>query len=171
MAESDIIIPELILEGLEDASLLGKYIASQLRSGDTLLLDGDLGAGKTTLTQYIADQLGVPDDQYVSSPSFALLHEYTGSIPVYHMDFYRLNDADDIEEAGLLDYISQDGVSIIEWPDRLGYLCPSDRLEIIFKVHSSAIRGITLCPFGTDWCKRAAAIASGYTEEQNNRHL
>lgn len=164
-------IPELTLGGLADASLLGKHIALQLRHGDILLLDGDLGAGKTTLTQCIADHLGVPENQYVSSPSFALLHEYTGNIPVYHMDFYRLHDADDIEAAGLLEYIGLSGVSIIEWPDRLGYLYPQNRLDIIFKVHSNEIRGITLCPFGADWRKRAATISTGFTGEQKTGHL
>lgn len=157
---------KLTLNNLNDASLLGKHIALQLKVGDILLLNGDLGAGKTTLTQCIAEKLGVPDDQYVSSPSFALLHEYRGSLPVYHMDFYRLADEEDIETAGLVEYIEQQGVSIIEWPDRLGYLCPEKYLEIIFKVQSTEIRGITLCPFGEDWQKRAAVIAKGYIHEQ-----
>lgn len=156
---------QLTLANLEDVALLARHIAGQLQHGDVLLLEGDLGAGKTTLTQHIAASLGVPGDQYVSSPSFSLLHEYSGRIPVFHMDFYRLCDEDDIEGSGLLDYIGQHGVCIIEWPDRLGYLCPKKYLELKIKVHSNEIRSITLCPHGHDWHERAVTICLGYAGE------
>ena len=80
----------------------------------------DLGAGKTTLTQFIAAGLEVPPDCYVISPSFSLMLEYPGRIPLYHLDCYRLTGEDDVEGSGLMDYIVADGLAVVEWPDRLG---------------------------------------------------
>ena len=91
--------------------------AQQLKADDTVALSGDLGAGKTVLCRGIARALGYAGD--VHSPSYALVHEYAGPIPVFHMDLYRLKENADWEEIGLEHYLSQRGICLIEWPERL----------------------------------------------------
>jgi tRNA threonylcarbamoyladenosine biosynthesis protein TsaE len=110
-------------------------LAASLTAGDALLLHGDLGAGKTTLTQGIARALGVRGP--VTSPTFTLVSEHRLPKPVrgierlYHLDLYRLNDPDELETIGYDDYLSPpDGVTVIEWPERAGDWLP-DRALII----------------------------------------
>jgi tRNA threonylcarbamoyladenosine biosynthesis protein TsaE len=143
----------------EELRPLAEALARVVEPGDTLLLHGELGAGKTTLTQMLAMALGVSEDQYVSSPSFTLLHEYMGNIPMYHMDLYRLRDEEDVEAAGLLDVLEQNGVCIIEWPDRLGALTPDLRLDIRIEQEPDASRRLVLTPHGPSWEARMARIA------------
>lgn len=143
----------------EDLSPLADALAAVLEPGDTLLLQGELGAGKTTLTQSLAHALGVGEEQYVASPSFALLHEYTGRLPVFHMDLYRLSDEDDVEAAGLLEYFEQQGVCVVEWPDRLGSLTPDSRLDIYIEQEPLEARRFILTPRGDAWQQRMARIA------------
>ena len=138
---------------------LAEAVASVVEPGDVLLLRGELGAGKTTLTQMLARALGVGEDQYVSSPSFALLHEYMGNMPVFHMDLYRLRDEEDVEAAGLIDALTQQGVCIIEWPDRLGSLTPDVHLDINIQQDTDASRRLVLTPHGSSWEKRITRIA------------
>ena len=92
------------LKSLEEHCCLGRLLGELALPGDVICLDGDLGAGKTTLTQAIARGLDVPNTCYVTSPSFAIFHEYPGRIPLYHMDFYRLQDSLEIVELGFEEY-------------------------------------------------------------------
>lgn len=108
----------------------GRLLGQAARPGDVICLDGDLGAGKTTLTQAIAQGLEVPAHDYVTSPSFAILHEYQGRLPLYHMDFYRLTGAADIQDLGLDEYFSLSGLAVLEWCERAGELIPATRLRI-----------------------------------------
>lgn len=147
-------MPQISLHTLEDTRALGTVLGRISLPGDVILLTGDLGAGKTTLTQFIARSLGVPDEYYVTSPSFALLHEYPGRIPLYHMDCYRLQSEDDVEESGLVDYIVADGLSVVEWPDRLGSLIPDDRLDIEIYLLENESRIVQITPHGDLWQKR-----------------
>ena len=121
---------QFALTNLDHTRALGRILGRMAGQGDVILLSGTLGAGKTTLTQAIADGLEVPEECYVISPSFSLLLEYPGRIPLYHIDCYRLEDEDDVEGSGLMDYIVADGLTVIEWPDRLGSLKPEDNLAI-----------------------------------------
>jgi tRNA threonylcarbamoyladenosine biosynthesis protein TsaE len=107
----------------------------------------------------LASSLGVGEEQYVFSPSFALLHEYTGNIPIFHMDLYRLRDEEDVEAAGLLDVLDQRGVCIIEWPDRLGSLTPDFCLDISIEHAFDTSRRLVLTPRGPHWTARMARIA------------
>ncbi|MCI5224944.1 MAG: tRNA (adenosine(37)-N6)-threonylcarbamoyltransferase complex ATPase subunit type 1 TsaE, partial [Candidatus Electrothrix sp. AR4] len=116
--------------------------------------------GKTTLTQSIAIGLEVPSEQYVSSPSFALLHEYSGRLPLFHMDCYRLSGEEDIEGAGLTDYIGGPGLTVIEWPDRLGSLRPRERLDITLEAVNATTRNCLLQPHGTAWYSRIEALSA-----------
>ncbi|ADW17770.1 Uncharacterized protein family UPF0079, ATPase [Desulfobulbus propionicus DSM 2032] len=145
---------------VESLAPLAEILATMLHAGDVLLLHGELGAGKTTLTQWLAQALGVDESQYVASPSFALMHEYQGRLPIFHMDLYRLRDEDDVEAAGLLDCFERQGLCIVEWPDRLGTLTPDERLDILLQPADSGARRITLTPWGFDWNQRIQRIAA-----------
>ena len=147
-------MPEITLQTLDDTKVLGTVLGKISRPGDVILLTGDLGAGKTTLTQFIAQSLGVPDEYYVTSPSFALMHEYPGRITLYHMDCYRLHGEDDVEESGLMDYVVADGLSVVEWPDRLGSLVPEERLDVEICISGNDARVVEITPHGESWQHR-----------------
>lgn len=150
----------LTCRALEDLQPLAEALAAVLVPGDLLLLTGELGAGKTTLTQVLARALGVDADQYVASPSFALMHEYHGRLPIFHMDLYRLGDEEEVEAAGLLDFFDQHGVSVVEWPDRLGALTPEKRLEIHIEPEMTTARRLVLTPRGASWRQRIEGVAA-----------
>ncbi|HHB76135.1 MAG TPA: tRNA (adenosine(37)-N6)-threonylcarbamoyltransferase complex ATPase subunit type 1 TsaE, partial [Desulfobulbus sp.] len=123
----------LTIDGLATMAPFGRQLGKLLIPGDVLLLYGGLGAGKTTLTQAIGQGLDVPSNYYISSPSFSLMHEYPGRCPLYHIDCYRLTGEDDIEGAGLVEYLEPlTGVCVVEWPERLGTLTPAQALKITF---------------------------------------
>jgi tRNA threonylcarbamoyladenosine biosynthesis protein TsaE len=97
---------------------LGALLGSLLRAGDLVVLEGALGAGKTFLVRAVARALGVPPKVAVTSPTFALLHEHSTVPPLVHADLYRLGDADELVELGLLERIGRDAIVIVEWGDR-----------------------------------------------------
>ncbi len=121
----------------EATHALGEHLGRLLRPGDVVLLSGTLGAGKTALTQGIARGLGVAGP--VSSPTFTILKEYAGRIPLYHFDLYRIEDPDELEALGFGDYFYGDGVSVLEWAERGewgeggagGASWPEDALRIV----------------------------------------
>lgn len=102
--------------------------------GDVLCLWGDLGTGKTVFAKGFGSGLGVRDT--ISSPSFVLMGEYLGRLPLFHIDLYRLASATEALDGGLLDDRQGDGVVLIEWPDRLGMALPDDRLDV--RIHGGA---------------------------------
>jgi tRNA threonylcarbamoyladenosine biosynthesis protein TsaE len=107
---------------------LGERLASVARPGDVVCLWGELGAGKTVLAKGFGRGLGVAGT--ISSPTFILMAEYEGRLPLFHVDLYRLADASEALLGGLLDERQADGVTLVEWPDRLGAALPRDRLDI-----------------------------------------
>lgn len=124
------------------------------------MLEGGLGAGKTTFVQLIATNLEIGDEQYVSSPSFSLLHEYSGTLQVFHMDLYRLTDEDDVEAAGLLEYLEHQGLCLIEWPERLGTAQPDNYLQIEMTIPDSEHRTLILTAYGPRWQKRQTRLVN-----------
>jgi tRNA threonylcarbamoyladenosine biosynthesis protein TsaE len=153
---------QIDISSLAEAGKFGEHLGRLLIPGDVLLLSGDLGAGKTTLTQSIARGLEVPEDYYITSPSFVLMHEYPGRCPLYHIDCYRLGGEDDIEGAGLLDYLeTRIGVCVVEWPERLGSLTPKNFLEIHIRAVQGEQRKLTLVGQGSDWEQRVDGIIDG----------
>lgn len=132
------------LNNLSDTEKLGRLLGSLATSGDVICLDGDLGAGKTALSQAIARGLGVPDNCYVTSPSFAILHEYEGRIPMYHMDFYRLQDAGEVEDLGFEEYFYLDGLTVIEWSTRALEILPEERMILTIVQNDDLSRTVTL---------------------------
>lgn len=119
----------LVLTSPRDTESVGKAIGRVLREGDVLALVGDLGAGKTALVHGIVSGLGVPSNS-VTSPTFMLMHQYEGRLPLIHMDLYRLGSSEEAEAIGLAEVFADDGVTAIEWADRFPSLLPSDRLEV-----------------------------------------
>jgi tRNA threonylcarbamoyladenosine biosynthesis protein TsaE len=149
----------LVLSSLADTQAFGRLLGQIAQPGDVICLDGDLGAGKTTLTQAIALGLGVGLGDYVTSPSFAILHEYHGRIPLYHMDFYRLTDSADIEDLGLDEYFFLSGLAVLEWSERAGDLVPPTRLKITMTTQSDESRLLT-CDLGTgSWQERWSKLS------------
>ena len=114
----------------EETQAIGVRIGCQLNPGDVVALIGDLGVGKTCLTQGIARGAGVDENQTVNSPSYILINEYEGKIPIYHIDLYRLQRIEDIVALGLEEYLEGDGICVIEWADRLGELLPENYIQV-----------------------------------------
>lgn len=112
------------LNSLKDTEEFGKRLGSFLKKGDILCLNGDLGAGKTTLTKSIGLGLGV--DEYITSPTFALINEYDGRLKVYHFDVYRLENIDELDDLGFDEYFFGDGVCIIEWAEKIENMLPEE---------------------------------------------
>ena len=107
---------------------LGFDFAHSLKPGDVLAFYGNLGSGKTTFIRGICRGLGV--EEYVTSPTFTLVNEYKGTMPVFHFDFYRIDDADEIQEIGLEEYLYGTGVCLIEWPEIVRDQLPLQRYEL-----------------------------------------
>lgn len=133
-------IRQWVLPTNHDTERLGAALGAAVRSGDLILLFGQLGAGKTTFTRGIARGIGI--DQPVMSPTFTLVREHPGALPLFHMDFYRLTRAEEAEEAGLADYLQRAGVCVIEWPECALDALPDDRLELYFSVFDDDARAI-----------------------------
>ncbi|NLK00862.1 MAG: tRNA (adenosine(37)-N6)-threonylcarbamoyltransferase complex ATPase subunit type 1 TsaE [Clostridia bacterium] len=116
----------------------GQLIGNNLRPGHLIYLVGRLGAGKTTLVQGIAQGLEVKG--YITSPSFTLVKEYQGRIPLYHMDVYRLDDPEEFLDLGFDEYIHGDGAAVIEWADRIEHIIMEEFLRIEFIVDANDVR-------------------------------
>jgi tRNA threonylcarbamoyladenosine biosynthesis protein TsaE len=108
---------------------LGERLGRVAERGDLLCLWGDLGAGKTQLAKGIARGLDI--DATVNSPTFILMNEYAGRLPLFHVDLYRLADAADALAGGVIDDRQIDGVTVVEWPDRMGDVLPAGRLDVV----------------------------------------
>ncbi|MFP7494642.1 tRNA (adenosine(37)-N6)-threonylcarbamoyltransferase complex ATPase subunit type 1 TsaE [Terribacillus saccharophilus] len=128
---------------IEETNLFGQQLAELLLPGDMITMEGDLGAGKTTLTKAIGAGLGVK--RTINSPTFTIIKEYEGRLPLYHMDVYRLEDSD--EDIGFEEYFSGEGVSIVEWAQFIEDYLPKERLELTLK-HDGEARTIMLKPIG-----------------------
>ncbi len=139
----------LTLSSLEQTLDYGLHLGRTMDKGDIITLSGDLGAGKTTLTQAIGRGLQVPEDYYITSPTFSLIHEYPGRLPMYHLDLYRLSHIEEIEELGLEEIMYGEGVTIIEWPDRLAEVMPVDYLDIALTLLDENSRLATITAHGT----------------------
>lgn len=111
----------IITESSEETCRIGSDIARKIRVPGVILLRGDLGSGKTTLTRGIAQGLGLKDPTLVNSPSFTLVNIYQGDCPIYHVDLYRLGSDRDLYSIGLDEFLGKEGVTVVEWSERLSY--------------------------------------------------
>jgi len=124
----------------EDTVRAGQALGESLQRGMTVSLEGPLGSGKTTFVKGIARALGVRDE--VTSPSFTIMTAYAGRIPLYHLDLYRLDRIDEIENLGFDDVVFGDGVTVIEWGEKAGSLLPEDVVEVRIEMASDGSREI-----------------------------
>ena len=128
----------------EETFLIGKIIGLNLIEKDIVALVGDLGAGKTCLAQGIARGLGVPDEYQITSPSFTLINEYQGRIMLYHFDLYRLSRASEMEDMGYEEYFFGQGVSVIEWADKVTDILPHESLFVLINYTDENERNIII---------------------------
>jgi tRNA threonylcarbamoyladenosine biosynthesis protein TsaE len=147
-----------------DTRRLGERLGQLVRAGDVALLYGDLGAGKTAFTQGIGRGLGVA--QTINSPTFTLLKEYTGRLPLFHFDLYRIEDADELETLGFEQYFAGEGVCVVEWADRAegptagAEPWPADTLRVAFRRGGATERELVCVAGGP----RSEALLAAYAE-------
>lgn len=140
---------KIISQSVKDTVDIGKKISRNLKASDIICLFGELGSGKTVLAKGIAQGLGIKPDKVIS-PSFVLIRQYSQSrLPLYHFDLYRLKECSDIIGLGYEEYLYGDGVSLIEWADRLKYLLPKEFLKIELLIRPDSKRLIKLSAFGS----------------------
>lgn len=132
----------------EETVELGKKIGSFLKKGDIIAMQGTLGAGKTTITKGIAQALGI--NETITSPTFCLISEYEGKMPLYHMDVYRLDGAEDFANLGTENMLYGEGVSIIEWSEKIMEELPHKTIILKLEPHDDGARTITIenWPYG-----------------------
>lgn len=128
----------------DETFLIGKIIGRNLMERDVVALVGDLGTGKTCLTQGIARGLGVPDEYQITSPSFTLINEYQGRMMLYHFDLYRLSRASEMDDMGYEEYLYGQGVTVIEWADKLKGILPDDTLFVFINYADENERKIVI---------------------------
>ena len=133
-----------------ETEALGRQLAALLVPGDVLALHGDLGAGKTHLVRGLCAGLGL-DPETVSSPTFTIIQEYDGPVPVFHMDAYRLKHADELLDLGFDDYLAAAGICVIEWPERVANLLPSGTRHLCVEHGGGDVRHLR-------WCDQASNV-------------
>ena len=138
----------------------GRSLAALLPPGAVIALCGPLGAGKTRLVQAVAEAAGV-DPRLVLSPTFMLIHEYRGRMPIYHFDAYRLRDDDEFLQLGPEEYFDAGGWTFVEWADRVAACLPSERLEIRIEPTGVTSRQFAITAIGERYEPIADALASG----------
>ena len=134
-------------DGEAATAALGAALADALPDGTTVALCGTLGAGKTRLVQAIAEACGV-DRRSVVSPTFVLIQEYRGRRTLYHVDAYRIRDADEFDQLGADDYFESDGLTLVEWADRVEACLPGNRVEVRIEVTGSRRRRFEITAVG-----------------------
>jgi tRNA threonylcarbamoyladenosine biosynthesis protein TsaE len=135
-------VATFISNSASETEAIGRQFAKELSAGSILALKGELGSGKTQFTKGLVAGLGssVP----VTSPTFTIIHEYPGGrLPVYHLDFFRLENRESVVQLGLDDYVFGDGISVIEWADRFPESIPEQARWILFEIRSENARMIS----------------------------
>ncbi|MEA1939724.1 MAG: tRNA (adenosine(37)-N6)-threonylcarbamoyltransferase complex ATPase subunit type 1 TsaE [Candidatus Caldatribacteriota bacterium] len=141
----------IITKSPEETKKIGEKIAKLIKSGDILLFFGELGAGKTCFIQGIAEELKVKD--YVTSPSFTIINEYQGKIPIYHFDLFRLNNFEEIVDLGYEEYFYGNGLTLVEWAEKLEKNLPVEYLKIIITFLDFQRRKLTFTSKGDRFVK------------------
>lgn len=122
---------QFISNSPDETQAFAADMAKRLKAGDVLCLYGDLGAGKTAFVQGLAKGLGI--DEPITSPTFTIVNEYEGRLPLYHFDVYRIADSGEMYEVGFDEYVYGEGVSVIEWPQLIADILPDKRYDIEIK--------------------------------------
>jgi len=138
---------QITTRSVDETQKLGKIIGKAVKGGTVLALTGDLGSGKTAFVQGLARGLEVPDDYYITSPSYTLINEYPGRSPLFHVDLYRISDPVDMEDIGLYEILHNSGVVAIEWADRIEQKLLSDSISIHFELTGDKTRKISITAY------------------------
>jgi tRNA threonylcarbamoyladenosine biosynthesis protein TsaE len=138
----------IITHSADETHAVGKTVGEWIETKTVITLSGDLGAGKTVWVQGLARGLAVPEEYYVTSPTYTLINEYPGRIPLFHIDLYRLDDTVDLEEIGFMEILHGDGIVAIEWADRLQPHLPPERLDVRLTIEDESVRKIGLSAYG-----------------------
>ena len=133
-----------ISKSVKETLSLGEKLARRLKKGDLVALIGDLGSGKTVLTKGLAKGLGVKNSRYVNSPTFVIIKEYKGKLPLYHFDLYRLDHPGSLDSDNFKEYFYGDGVTVVEWADKIKELLPKKRWEVHMSVAGEDKRKIDI---------------------------
>jgi tRNA threonylcarbamoyladenosine biosynthesis protein TsaE len=152
---------QLVSHSLEQTQGLGNCLGKLAQAKDIFLMAGNLGSGKTSLTQGIAWGLGVKE--YAFSPSFVIVREYHGRLPLYHIDLYRLDHIEEVIDLALEEYLYGDGVCVVEWAEKGMEVLPDENLLISFNYISITERSISLKPTG----ERYAQLFESLKKELN----
>ncbi len=139
----------LVSNCVEDTVALGRKLGKRLMPGDFIALIGDLGSGKTHFVKGVAEGDDMQVGVCVTSPSYTLLNEYSGRVPLYHFDLYRLHGDGDIQDLGFDEYFYGDGVCLVEWAERLEQELPKENLKIVFSQLDDTSRKIDFYCSGT----------------------
>jgi len=134
----------------QETVALGVLLGQHLTGGSVVCLNGQLGSGKTCLVQGIARGLEVPKDLYVTSPSYSLINEYPGRLRLFHVDLYRLDDLGELEDLGLEEILGADGVTVVEWAERMAGTLPDERLSVSISMVTDQRRAIVLTGYGPE---------------------
>ena len=137
----------MLTNSASETMLIAEKLAKGLKPGDIIALSGDLGSGKTTFTKGIGKGLGVKDSRRINSPTFVLIKEYSGKIPLYHLDLYRLDALKEIENLAVEEYIYGTGVTVIEWAEKIKCLLPEKHILVKFKVKGDTKREVIIEDF------------------------
>ena len=138
---------EILCNNESETAAFGSRLGSKLAAGDVVALVGELGAGKTRLVQSIAESFGV-DRREVTSPTFVLIQEYAGRLPIYHFDTYRLRNLDEFLELGAEELLDSNGICLIEWADRVADVLPADTLRCEIRIIDETTREFRLTAHG-----------------------
>ena len=149
---------EIVSNSAEETRKIGMKLGKLAASGDVIFLVGTLGAGKTCLTQGIARGLSI--DEYTASPSFVLVREHRGKLPLYHIDLYRLDRIEEVAQLGLDDYLYGNGVCVVEWADKGLSVLPEEHLLIEMQIVSPMKRKLSFMPRGTRYLEMLSKLNS-----------
>nr|MBU1328481.1 tRNA (adenosine(37)-N6)-threonylcarbamoyltransferase complex ATPase subunit type 1 TsaE [Candidatus Omnitrophota bacterium] len=134
----------MITNSAKETMLIGEKLARKLKPGDMVALSGDLGSGKTTFTKGIGKGLGVKDSKRINSPTFVLIKEYNGRVPLYHLDLYRLDDLKEIENLAIEEYIYGNGITVIEWAEKIKSILPEKHIFVKLKIKGDNKREVII---------------------------
>ena len=147
-------------QSVEQTQALGRRLGELLQPGDVVALVGQLGAGKTYFVKGVAVGLGVVDDRQVNSPTFVLVNEYAGRVPVHHLDVYRLGEAEELTALGFDEMCSSGGVVIVEWADRVRAVMPERTVWVEIAVTGAEERKVKIELSGADAFERIEKLAT-----------
>ena len=160
---------QIITESLEETQALGRKIGVLLEAGTVVALTGDLGSGKTVFVQGLARGLDVPNEYYITSPTYTLVNEYPGRYTLFHIDLYRIENSVDLEDIGIDEIIDGKGVVAVEWADKLQKDFLSEYIALHFEILGDESRKIVITEYGHERCNLIEKIEN-YIREASINH-